>query len=171
NGWMKQGSYWYYCKDGWAYSGTTFVIDGATYAFDDNCRMQTGWYKYRFINGNYQWCYFDSNGKGHNGWVKDSKYWYYCEDGRTVVGTVYLIGDIHYGFDTEGRMATGWYKLVEGEDTSWYYFDSDGKGHTGLAENSKHTYYCSNGEIVTNQDVTVDGVTYHCDENGYAVPV
>ena len=76
NGWLELGKNKYYCKDSWAYSGTIFVIDGASYAFDDNCRMQTGWYKYRFINGNYQWCYFDTDGKGHNGWVKDSKNWY-----------------------------------------------------------------------------------------------
>ena len=52
--------------------------------------MVIGWFKeswnYRDEDGNLieyvQWYYFDSNGKGHTGWIKDTKGWCYCRNGR-----------------------------------------------------------------------------------------
>ena len=130
--------------------------------------MITGWYKED------RWWYFDADGKGHNGWVKDSKNWYYCDNGETYVNGVYRIKDVAYAFDSAGRMKTGWFQdpnRYHNNEPIWCYFDADGKGHNGLAKDSKHTYYCINGDIQRSCYVTVDGVRYHCDNNGYATVV
>ncbi|MDO5138114.1 MAG: hypothetical protein Q4D71_06580 [Oscillospiraceae bacterium] len=165
DGWIKDSKYWYFCVDGNAsyYQGIRNIYD-VNYCFASDGHMLTGWYKDDL------WWYFDANGKGHNGWIKDSKNWYYCVNGETYINGVYKINGIAYAFDSAGRMKTGWFKdpnRWHNDEPVWCYFDSDGKGHNGFAEDSKHTYYCINGDIQRYYYVTVDGVRYYCDKNGY----
>ncbi|MDO5137441.1 MAG: hypothetical protein Q4D71_03175, partial [Oscillospiraceae bacterium] len=80
-----------------------------------------------------------------NGWVEEDGNRYYYIDGVCLSDTVAWIDEegAYYGFDNQGHMKTGWFKPA-GYD-SWYYFNDDGKGRNGWAEDSQGRYYCVDG--------------------------
>ena len=164
-GWAKDSTYWYYCEDGRIqYKDDVYYINDIAYAFDADGHMVTGWYNYNKYGYNY-WCYFDSNGKGHNGWVKDSN-WYYLQNGQPYIEGLHLIDDAIYCFASDGHMLTGW-QLVNGWDgVSWYHFESNGKGTNGWAKDSKYWYYCEDGRTVKDSLYLVNGCQYMFDSSG-----
>lgn len=97
----------------------------------------------------------------------------------------YIDGKIYY-FDQFGKAAKNRFVFTEG---AWHYFYDDGTAATGAVQiNGQKLYFDTNhgrqvkgafapdghyydensGELVTNQTRTINGVTYHFDENGRA---
>ncbi|WP_294053924.1 glucosyl transferase [Streptococcus sp.] len=97
----------------------------------------------------------------------------------------YIDGKIYY-FDQFGKAAKNRFVFTEG---AWHYFYGDGTAATGAVQiNGQKLYFDTNhgrqvkgafapdghyydensGELVTNQTRTINGVTYHFDENGRA---
>ena len=100
----------------------------------------------------------------------------------------YIYGKIYY-FDQFGKAAKNRFVFTEG---AWHYFYGDGTAATGAVQiNGQNLYFDTNhgrqvkgyfapdgryydensGELVTNQTRTINGVTYHFDENGRAKKV
>lgn len=100
----------------------------------------------------------------------------------------YIDGKIYY-FDQFGKAAKNRFVFTEG---AWHYFYGDGTAATGAVQiNGQNLYFDTNhgrqvkgnfapdgryydensGELVTNQTRTINGVTYHFDENGRAKQV
>lgn len=100
----------------------------------------------------------------------------------------YIDGKIYY-FDQFGKAAKNRFVFTEG---AWHYFYGDGTAATGAVQiNGQKLYFDTNhgrqvkgafapdghyydensGELVTNQTRTINGVTYHFDENGRAKKV
>lgn len=100
----------------------------------------------------------------------------------------YIDGEIYY-FDQFGKAAKNRFVFTEG---AWHYFYGDGTAATGAVQiNGQNLYFDTNhgrqvkgdfapdgryydensGELVTNQTRTINGVTYHFDENGRAKKV
>lgn len=100
----------------------------------------------------------------------------------------YIDGKIYY-FDQFGKAAKNRFVFTEG---AWHYFYDDGTAATGAVQiNGQKLYFDTNhgrqvkgafapdghyydensGELVTNQTRTINGVTYHFDENGCAKKV
>jgi len=100
----------------------------------------------------------------------------------------YIDGKIYY-FDQFGKAAKNRFVFTEG---AWHYFYDDGTAATGAVQiNGQKLYFDTNhgrqvkgafapdghyydensGELVTNQTRTINGVTYHFDENGRAKKV
>ena len=152
------------------------LLTEACIIFAGDGQMMTGWQKLdNWHDGNYEWYFFDSNGKGQNGWAKDSTYWYYCSDGSLIRdGMIYLEGyDAWYCFDKEGRMLTGWHKLDPWSYgyNEWYFFESSGRAHEGIAKDSSHTYFCIRGEIQRDYYFCTEDGDFYCDSNGYVSQV
>lgn len=100
----------------------------------------------------------------------------------------YINGKIYY-FDQFGKAVKNRFVFTEG---AWHYFYGDGTAATGAVQiNGQNLYFDTNhgrqvkgdfapdgryydensGELVTNQTRTINGVTYHFDENGRAKKV
>lgn len=100
----------------------------------------------------------------------------------------YIDGKIYY-FDQFGKAVKNRFVFTEG---AWHYFYGDGTAATGAVQiNGQNLYFDTNhgrqvkgyfapdgryydensGELVTNQTRTINGVTYHFDENGRAKKV
>lgn len=100
----------------------------------------------------------------------------------------YINGKIYY-FDQFGKAVKNRFVFTEG---AWHYFYGDGTAATGAVQiNGQNLYFDTNhgrqvkgdfapdgryydensGELVTNQTRTINGVTYHFDENGRAKQV
>lgn len=87
---------------------------------------------------------------GH--WVPDNGSWRYeFTDGTKAVGTIYTIDAADFGFDTEGKMVTGW-KMF---GTEWYYFESNGTmvKNAWRQDSGKWFYLGSDGKIVKNTTI------------------
>ena len=87
---------------------------------------------------------------GH--WVPDNGSWRYeFADGTKAVGTIYTIDAADFGFDTEGKMVTGW-KMF---GTEWYYFESNGTmvKNAWRQDSGKWFYLGSDGKIVKNTTI------------------
>ncbi len=87
---------------------------------------------------------------GH--WVQDNGSWRYeFADGTKAVGTIYTIDAADFGFDTEGKMVTGW-KMF---GTEWYYFETNGTmvKNAWRQDSGKWFYLGSDGKIARNTTI------------------
>ena len=97
--------------------------------------------------GSSTWVYaIPYNGEYVEGWVKDSKgWWYRYKDGSWAVGWKKLKwskGEHWFYFDEHGYMVTGWHYLKWSKGTSWFYFDKiDGNMRTGWVYDNNFWYY------------------------------
>lgn len=154
-------AHWVNTADGWKWqledgsfaASQTVVIGDATYRFNADGIMVTGWEQQ---DG--KWSHYTSYGARTNGWFEESGHWYYFDpstgvmkiwwaqidghwynfglDGRMVTGWKNLDGH-WYRFGTDGHMATGWLRI----GLSWYYFGSDGQMRTGWQKIDGRWYY------------------------------
>jgi len=117
SGWVSVGGYWYYLNasnTNIMVASTRMAINGATYGFDANGRMQIGWYN-AGTSAAPVWRYYSpvstSLGKELTGWVSVGGYWYYLDPtntNRMVTGNhvyaPYGTGSPNYSdFDANGR--------------------------------------------------------------------
>ena len=116
--WLQDAhGWWYRNPDGTFPANTAVVIDGATYRFDEQGYMRTGW-----VPEGDTWFYHDASGAQVSGWVQDGGSWYYLMPGS-------------------GAMAIGWVK--DGE--SWYFMRPSGMMMTGWVNDGSAWYYLSPG--------------------------
>ena len=165
-GWVKDGSTWYYLDqdgsyhDGWlSYKGHWYYIDydgsmctGPTRADNDvywrlnangQLEAKAGWFEDKDRG---KWYYFDSNGKGYNGWLPYNGKWYYINKGRMCTGPTYVSEDGYYWrFKDSGELEAiaGW--VEDKVWNNWYYFNSNGKGYDGWLRYNNNYYYISGG--------------------------
>jgi glucan-binding YG repeat protein len=146
NGWQLIGSCWYYLEGnnvtypGLMIANQRYTINGASYSFQENGAMQTGW-----ILKPEGWYYANTSGAVVNGWQLVNKRWYYLnpqKEGLMSTGWIKL-GDIWYYLESSGAMKTGWWNN--------YYFGSDGAMRTGwqLIDNKWYYFYKANDPNIT----------------------
>lgn len=154
-------AHWVNTADGWKWqledgsfaASQSVVIGDATYRFNADGIMVTGW-----DQQDGKWSHYTSYGARTNGWFEEGGHWYYFDpstgimkiwwaqidghwynfglDGRMVTGWKNLDGH-WYRFGTDGHMATGWQRI----GLSWYYFGSDGQMRTGWQKIDGRWYY------------------------------
>ena len=154
-------AHWVNTADGWKWqledgsfaASQSVVIGDATYRFNADGIMVTGWEQQ---DG--KWSHYSSYGARTNGWFEEGGHWYYFDpstgvmkiwwaqidghwynfglDGRMVTGWKNLDGH-WYRFGTDGHMATGWQRI----GLSWYYFGDDGQMRTGWQKIDGRWYY------------------------------
>lgn len=160
-GWISDGVNKYYLgADGRMATGAQ-TIDGQVYVFAaDTGAMQTGWVT---IEGNQY--FFDANGIMQTGWVSNGVISYYFgADGKLATGVQTIDGKI-YCFGDDGVMQTG---LITIDDRT-FFFGTDGTLYKGWFNDGVHVYYFGeDGSMTKNTTMTMDGVTYSFDANGYA---
>lgn len=147
-------SYYYFQSDGKMAKDKWVTIDGKSYHFDDNGKMQTGW-----ILDNMYFCHYD-NGQMLTGWqflddapdtIDDSTktgpnvgtdatqhYYYFGTNGKKYFAEEddYVekrIEGKRYAFDRKGAICTGWVKVNSDKEgiAAYKYFDQDGTDHVG----------------------------------------
>lgn len=154
-------AHWVNTADGWKWqledgsfaASQSVVIGDATYRFNADGIMVTGW-----DQQDGKWSHYTFYGARTNGWFEEAGHWYYFDpstgvmkiwwaqidghwynfglDGRMVTGWKNLDGH-WYRFGTDGHMATGWQRI----GLSWYYFGSDGQMRTGWQKIDGRWYY------------------------------
>lgn len=154
-------AHWVNTADGWKWqledgsfaASQSVVIGDATYRFNADGIMVTGW-----DQQDGKWSHYTSYGSRTNGWFEEAGHWYYFDpstgvmkiwwaqidghwynfglDGRMVTGWKNLDGH-WYRFGTDGHMATGWQRI----GLSWYYFGTDGQMRTGWQKIDGRWYY------------------------------
>lgn len=154
-------AHWVNTADGWKWqledgsfaASQSVVIGDATYRFNADGIMITGW-----DQQDGKWSHYTSYGARTNGWFEEADHWYYFDpstgvmkiwwaqidghwynfglDGRMVTGWKNLDGH-WYRFGTDGHMATGWQRI----GLSWYYFGTDGQMRTGWQKIDGRWYY------------------------------
>ena len=154
-------AHWVNTADGWKWqledgsfaASQSVVIGDATYRFNADGIMVTGW-----DQQDGKWSHYTSYGARTNGWFEEAGHWYYFDpstgvmkiwwaqidghwynfglDGRMVTGWKNLDGH-WYRFGTDGHMATGWQRI----GLSWYYFGTDGQMCTGWQKIDGRWYY------------------------------
>lgn len=165
--------------------------DGYTY-YDQNGKVAKG-RQYRQlpkINQDKAW-YLTDNGKlltGVQQW--QGSYWYFDNDGllhtkrdyvQSQWGDWYMVGDngqvlsgvqewqgSYWYFEPDTYLKANKQEYVQSQWGDWYMVGKDGKLMTGLVNWQGQKYYFDPVTYlkVTNTDVTVNGVTYHADQNG-----
>lgn len=133
-GWLQLGDDWYYLNpSGSRENDKLSQINGKTYLFDENGKMQTGW---KWHNGAYH--FYEENGSQKTGWYEETGKWYYLtpENGEMAVGTAKVYGLTYY-FNNAGEMQTGW----KWHDDGYHYYQESGSQKTGWLQESGKWYY------------------------------
>ena len=174
-GWLQLGNSWYYLDGSNAeYPGLMSVdckkeINGYTYFFGSDGRMQTGWISRP--EGKY---YAYAGGNQKFGWLQLGENWYYLDEsneeylGLLVTDCKKEIGGRTYYFNSDGAMQTGWVKQPEG----WYYTDANGNKKIGWLQLGKSWYYLDGsneeypGLMVAGQKKEINGYTYFFEGGG-----
>lgn len=185
-GWVYSSAWYYFKKPNVIAKEEMLTVDGQTYYFDWNGKMQTG----KFNVGS-DWYFAAAGGQVlKNQWIyKDGHYYYASADGKLYINGIYTIGSKKYSFDYNGMMEVGYlwkYNSETGEQTGyitdasgaiqdtegwkycnlkWYYTDSNGKICTNQWINSH--YYVGYDGIMAVGNMFIDGIWYYFDDNGY----
>lgn len=103
--------------------------------------------KATITKGNSSWNYtIPYEGEYIEGWVKDSKgWWYRYKNGSWAIGwkTIFWNGATRkFYFDEHGYMVTGWHYLKWEKGYSWFFFDkTNGDMQTGWIYDENYWYY------------------------------
>ena len=136
-----------------------YEYDGATYYFNSQGFMQTGWVE--FDEG---WRYFGEDGKMVTGWLQLGNVWYYFDPttGLMYNNRLATIDKSTYYFYDWGGMASDWW--CEAED-GWYFFGGSGamKAAQWLEWKGDWYYLTETGRMATDTTigeyyVNADGV-------------
>ena len=136
-----------------------YEYEGATYYFNDQGFMQTGWIEME--NG---WRYFGEDGQMVTGWLQLGNVWYYLDPatGLMLNDGLATVGKSTYYFYDWGGMASDWW--YEAEDGGWYFFGGSGAMKTAqwLEWKGDWYYLTESGQMAA--DTTIGG--YYVDANG-----
>ena len=187
---------YYYGEEGRAYSGF-HTIDGKQYYFKESGQMYTN----TIVadgDGKYYFCGEDGVATertlANNAWTEVAGKYYYMKDGELLKDCIEKIGDVYYGFNSDGVMyadsafyirnqetyqmeyyrakADGsfyvneWY-IPNNSNNNPYYYGEGGIAYSGFKEVDGILYYFNyDGERYQNKTVAVDGKNYYCDAEG-----
>ncbi|MFJ7729584.1 5'-nucleotidase C-terminal domain-containing protein [Neobacillus sp. NPDC097160] len=156
NGWVQDGSTWYYYENGKKHIGW-LELESKKYYFSQDGAMLTGWI---LVDGN--WYNLGADGVMQTGLVTiDGKKFYLGTDGALQTGLITIEGK-NYFFGPDGSMKTGWIYSA----SKWYYFGSDGAMKTGLVELNGKKYYLGNDGVMQTGVITIEGITYYFNLSG-----
>lgn len=188
-GWFTDASGTYYLSpaDGSIARGQC-RIDGADHYFTADGVKMTGWVvlndlKYFYDPANNgtmkrEWLsdekgnfyYFDKN-DGHmltGDQTIDGKRYLFNENGIRITGMTAREDGSYYYDPATGAMVTGWFSAAD----KTYYADAAGHIVTGIYEIDKQPYYFDEtGVLVRNQDLELNGITYHTTPEGVLTEV
>ena len=170
DGWVKQGKYTYYYKDGKALKGLR-TIGGKKYYFDKSGRMQVS----KMVSTGGVRYYFTSNGQMYTGKpkfisYKGAFYWVDSSHKATIRPKWQTINGHRYFLSNNGVPYKGYRKIGK----CYYYFDPQGRmqKNTIVTANGKQYYIKSDGKRYgkNNVFVKVDG-KYYWVNSDYSVSV
>ena len=122
----------------------------------------------------------------NNDFTHVGDYWYYVKDSQIVKNDILNLDNAYYGFSEEGHLyintvfsltsdyseriigtyladKDGKVHITDGTADTWntfYCFDADGKGYTGMKTIQNVKYYFSNGELRKNMAFTSNNINY-----------
>lgn len=159
-------AHWVNTADGWKWqledgsfaASQSVVIGDATYRFNADGIMVTGW-----DQQDGKWSHYTSYGARTNGWFEETGHWYYFDPSTGVMKIWWAQIDGHwYNFGLDGRMVTGWKNL----DGHWYRFGTDGHMATGWQRIGLSWYYLgTDGQMRTGWQ-KIDGRWYYFAHSG-----
>ncbi|CAK1226541.1 glycoside hydrolase family 68 protein [Fructobacillus tropaeoli] len=144
------GNFYYFGGDDGSYylrTNQNLTIDGQNYYADSQ----------GILHGDMTGYIYDGS-TGHNGYR-----WY--QDGQLFTGFRWYAGT-YYWFDNGERMDNAWHENSVGK----FYSGADGRTYQGLQSINGNLYYFGGDDgsyyLRTNQDVTLNGILYHADDQG-----
>lgn len=177
DGWVQEGSDWYYYEDGTMLTDTLKFIDGYTYGFGYDGAMLVNDRLWIYDeDASESFCYrFDEQGHMVTGWYNEPSDWdpeyfytyYYDEKGREAYGITEIDGETYLFLDNLQKYRT------YSENNTLYYFGEDGtlEESTALKEGwnkfRENWYYMENGVLITHQLKKIGNYTYGFDYDGW----
>ena len=161
-GFVKSRGSWFYLENGKKVAGFK-KIDGKLYYFSAN--PMNKYETHEQVRGQLARPYFYISFPNR---AEDNPTYYFDAETGAAVTNQFVYADGHwYYFGNDGK-ALLFDQVINGQHL---YFDYEGKQVKGdfVTDYKGTRYYDENsGELVTNQTRTINGVTYHFDENGRA---
>lgn len=171
-GWQKEkNGYVYYEADG-------TVMKGRQYRELPKINAEKEWYLTedgKLLTGVQKWkdayWYFNADGTLH----KKRDYvqsqwgnWYMIGDNGQVLSGVQKWQGSYWYFEPDTYLKANHQEYIQSQWGTWYMVGKDGRLMSGLVDWQGSKYYFDPTTYLklTNADVTVDGVTYHADQNG-----
>ena len=162
-GFVKSYGRWYYLEEDGKKAKGLKEIDGKLYFFSNN--PMNKYETHEQVRGQLARPYFYISFPNR---AEDNPTYYFEAETGAAVTNQFVYADGHwYYFGNDGK-ALLFDQVVNGQHL---YFDYEGKQVKGdfVTDYKGTRYYDENsGELVTNQTRTINGVTYHFDENGRA---
>ena len=162
-GFVKSDGRWYYLEEDGKKAKGLKEIDGKLYFFSNN--PMNKYETHEQVRGQLARPYFYISFPNR---AEDNPTYYFEAETGAAVTNQFVYADGHwYYFGKDGK-ALLFDQVVNGQHL---YFDYEGKQVKGdfVTDYKGTRYYDENsGELVTNQTRTINGVTYHFDENGRA---
>ena len=162
-GFVKSYGRWYYLEENGKKAKGLKEIDGKLYFFSNN--PMNKYETHEQVRGQLARPYFYISFPNR---AEDNPTYYFDAETGAAVTNQFVYTDGHwYYFGNDGK-ALLFDQVVNGQHL---YFDYEGKQVKGdfVTDYKGTRYYDENsGELVTNQTRTINGVTYHFDENGRA---
>ena len=162
-GFLQVGKDWYYIDANGTKARGLKEIDGKLYFFSNN--PMNKYETHEQVRGQLARPYFYISFPNR---AEDNPTYYFDAETGAAVTNQFIYADGHwYYFGKDGK-ALLFDQVVNGQHL---YFDYEGKQVKGdfVTDYKGTRYYDENsGELVTNQTRTINGVTYHFDENGRA---
>ena len=160
-GFLQVGKDWYYIDANGTKARGLKEIDGKLYFFSNN--PMNKYETHEQVRGQLARPYFYISFPNR---AEDNPTYYFEAETGAAVTNQFVYADGHwYYFGKDGK-ALLFDQVVNGQHL---YFDYEGKQVKGdfVTDYKGTRYYDENsGELVTNQTRTINGVTYHFDENG-----
>ena len=160
-GFVKSDGRWYYLEEDGKKAKGLKEIDGKLYFFSNN--PMNKYETHEQVRGQLARPYFYISFPNR---AEDNPTYYFDAETGAAVTNQFIYADGHwYYFGKDGK-ALLFDQVVNGQHL---YFDYEGKQVKGdfVTDYKGTRYYDENsGELVTNQTRTINGVTYHFDENG-----
>lgn len=165
-GFVKSDGRWYYLEEDGKKAKGLKEIDGKLYFFSNN--PMNKYETHEQVRGQLARPYFYISFPNR---AEDNPTYYFDAETGAAVTNQFVYTDGHwYYFGNDGK-ALLFDQVINGQHL---YFDYEGKQAKGdfVTDYKGTRYYDENsGELVTNQTRTINGVTYHFDENGRAKKV
>lgn len=173
-GWKTIGGkkYYFYPGSGRMANGTTLLLSGTVYVFEDSGALAStaGWKKLT-NSGHTLWVYANADGSAKIGWYQEGSTWYYFNgmgfmlDSPTIIGGKINLFKSSGAWDGYGK--TGW--VYNASNYEWYYCtDNNGTPKTGWLNLGGKWYYLdpSSYRMYCNTWQEIDGDCYYFYESG-----
>ncbi|MBQ9964912.1 MAG: bacterial Ig-like domain-containing protein [Clostridia bacterium] len=156
DGWVLEGSYWFYYLGGVKTTGWQ-CVNNTWYYLNGAGVMQTGWL---YVSNT--WYYLNEGGAMQTGWLYVNNTWYYLNEGGAMTTGWQCIGGTWYYMNAGGAMTTGWLNL----GGTWYYMNAGGAMTTGWLNLGGTWYYMNEGGAMTTGWQYIGNTWYYMNEGG-----